>query len=191
MVSEIDDVKNLPPEQRVKRLKEIEEERRREIEEAESLIRDSFLEIKDREETKHRPKSVELADDISSLISEEEKQIFRTARFEASPREQAEAQMRRGGTANLEEVAHEAAKGREVPKGPVYGSALDEARKGVDYTSRVTGTGQVIESKKEGEIYQNSSQQQGAYARQGHPEMDNDPSQSYARKKQQQIESGP
>ena len=38
---EIDDLKELPPEERIKRLKQLEDERKREIEQAEKLIRES------------------------------------------------------------------------------------------------------------------------------------------------------
>ena len=44
-MTELDDVKGLEPEERIRRLKQIEDERKREIEEAEALIRNSMREI--------------------------------------------------------------------------------------------------------------------------------------------------
>jgi hypothetical protein len=129
----MEDVKQLPPEERVKRLKEIEEERRKEIEEAESLIRDSMREISETETRKHAPIAQVTANDISQLLTAEEKQMFRTARYTEEKKEPRRPGEQKKDT-SLEEVAEEEhAKKPDQPKGPVYGSKLDEAKKGLIY----------------------------------------------------------
>ena len=53
-MSDIEEIRKLEPEERIRRLKEVEEGRKKEIEEAETLIRDSMLELEDTAEKKVR-----------------------------------------------------------------------------------------------------------------------------------------
>ena len=52
MVANLKEIKKLSPEERIKRLKKIEEENKKEINEAEKLIKDSIREINIQEEIK-------------------------------------------------------------------------------------------------------------------------------------------
>jgi len=119
-MDEIEEIKKLDPEERIKRLKEIEEGRKKEIAEAETLIRDSMREIGDISEKKHAPIKQVTAHDVSQLVTAEEKRMFRTARFES---ESAETRETSEPGETLEEVAEEEAQGREHQKGggPIYG----------------------------------------------------------------------
>ncbi len=196
-MSEIEEVRKLEPEERVKRLKEIEVERKREIEEAEALIRDSVREINESEEKKHVPIKQVAAEDISQLITAEEKRMFRTARFaDASGEHHEEETREQHGMHNLEGVAEEEARNKQEPShAPVYGKALEDARKGIDYSSRMTATGERLEQK-EGvhEIYSSqsvtgeSAEQQRNYARGAVEERT---SGLYGRKKEKPAEFGP
>src|SRR3989338_10101312 len=140
-MSEIEEVKQLTPEERIRRLKEIEEERKGEIEEAETLIRESMREISEASEKKHAPIRQVTAHDISQLLTTEEKRMFKTARFQDLADEKGREATEEGtGMQNLEEVAAEEAREKQQHQShaPIYGKALDEARKGVDYGARTT-----------------------------------------------------
>ncbi len=181
----------------MRRLKEIEEERKREIEEAEALIRDSVREISEAEEKRHVPIKQVAADDISQLITAEEKRMFRTARFEDSAGMRHEEETpEQHGMHNLEGVAEEEARNKLEPShAPVYGKALEDARKGIDYSARMTATGELLEQK-EGlhEIYSSrsvtgeSAEPQRNYARGAVEERT---SGLYGRKKEKPVEFGP
>jgi len=153
----IEEIRKLTPEDRIKALKKVEEERKQEIEEAETLIRDSMREIKEASDKRHAPISQVKAHDISQLLTAEEKRMFKTARFEDSSEQPEDAEQRQ--MPNLEEVAEEESKNKDQQThAPTYGKALDEARKGIDYSAKTTATGQRIEEK-EGvqEIYSSKS----------------------------------
>lgn len=137
-MSDIEEIRKLAPEERIKRLKEIEEGRRKEIEEAEALIRDSMIELEDAEEKKHAPIKQVKAHDISQLLTSEEKRMFRTARFEGGSVPAGESE---GQQLNLEEVAAEESPGetQQQKGGPLYGQ--ESSGKAV-YKSGVTTTGE-------------------------------------------------
>src|SRR3989338_5143179 len=128
-MTEFDDAKKLPPEERIRKLKELEQARKREIEEAEALIRDSMREIN--ETAEKVPLRQVTAADISQLTTEEEKRVFKTARFMDSKAVQPEhAGEKAPGQHSLEEMAEEEAKksGQEQQRKPVYGQALEIGR---------------------------------------------------------------
>jgi len=81
MVTRLKEIKKLSPEERIKRLKKIEEENKKEINEAEKLIKDSIREINIQEEIKDLPIPQIKAVDIESLFSPEEKEIFAAKRY--------------------------------------------------------------------------------------------------------------
>ena len=142
-MSDIEDIKQLDPEERVKRLKEVEAERKREIEEAETLIRDSMREISEAAEKKHVPIQQVTADDISQLATAEEKRIFKTARFQGDKPDSDS-----GGETqepNLEEVTDEEAlkTGKQPSSKPIYGIGKT---KGISYENKTTTTGAKEES---------------------------------------------
>ncbi len=196
-MSDIDEIKKLDPEARLKRLKEVEDERKREIEEAEALIRDSVREINEAEEKRHVPIKQVTADDISQLVTAEEKSIFNTARFSGSAGEHHKEETKEQHKMhNLEGVAEEETRNKqELSHAPVYGRALEEARKGIDYGARMTATGEQLEHK-EGvhEIYGSRSvtgeaaEPQRNYARGAVEERT---SGLYGRKKEKPVEWGP
>ena len=122
-MSELDEIKKLDPEERIKRLKEIEQGRKKEIEEAEALIRDSMREIGEVTEKRHAPIKQVTAMDVSQLVTAEEKRMFKTARFSSDTETETLKDAKPGET--LEEVAEEESQDREHQKGggPIYGGA--------------------------------------------------------------------
>ena len=82
MTTDLKEIKKLSPEERIKRLKKIEEENKKEINEAEKLIKDSIREINIQKEIKDLPIPQIKAVDIESLFSPEEKEVFATKRYE-------------------------------------------------------------------------------------------------------------
>jgi hypothetical protein len=106
----LEDLKKLTPEERIRKLKELEQEKRNEIDEARKLITESENEIGREEEIKREiPIPQVKAISIDQLFSKEEKQIFGTKRFadeEENGAEEAEQ-------ARLEETVKKA----EIKKG--------------------------------------------------------------------------
>jgi len=82
IVAKLKELRNLLPEERIKRLKEIEEKNRKEIEEAHKLMQESEVEIvEDQKEKEQIPIPQLKVADIDMLVGEEEKRIFATTRF--------------------------------------------------------------------------------------------------------------
>jgi len=73
-----EDLKNLPPEERIKRLKKLEEEKKKEIAEAEKEIRDSEEEITDRKKWKDRVPIPEFAREDLDHLSQDALEILKT-----------------------------------------------------------------------------------------------------------------
>ncbi len=70
-----DDLKDLPPEERLKKLKELEKQKKKEIEDAQKLIKDSEVEITERHKFKDKvPIGAVAADDLE-ILSDAEKEI--------------------------------------------------------------------------------------------------------------------
>src|SRR3989338_8023544 len=80
---DIESIKKLPPEVRIKKLKEIEAKRKKEIEDAIKLEQQTQEEM---EETEKKLREIPIpqmtAFDVSQLFTREEKEIFRTKRFQ-------------------------------------------------------------------------------------------------------------
>jgi len=82
-MADIDELKKLSPESRIKRLKALEEEKRKEIEEAEQLIKESVGELEREEKIKQEVPIPQMkAVDVGQLFTQEEKQVFATKRYE-------------------------------------------------------------------------------------------------------------
>ena len=82
-MAELDELKKLPPEERIKRLKELEEKKKKELDEAIDLIKQSEVEAEDKEKIRQEiPLDQLKAADMSALGSGEERQIFATKRFQ-------------------------------------------------------------------------------------------------------------
>ena len=110
MAATVDELKKLSPDERIKRLKELEEERKREIEEAETLIRETNRELAEAEEKQKIPIPEARATDLSTLTTSEERQIVTTHHFLASGAETqqpATAAPQPQKQKNLEQVAEE------------------------------------------------------------------------------------
>ena len=84
-MAEIDELKKLSPEERIKRLKKLEEEKRKEIEEAEKLMKESVTELEREEKIKKDvPIPQVQAVDIDQLFTAEEKQLVATKKYQDS-----------------------------------------------------------------------------------------------------------
>jgi hypothetical protein len=80
-MAELKDLKKLSPEERIRKLKELEEDRKREIKEAEAMIRSSKEEIADKEKRKiDIPIPQVGAISVDELFTEEEKQVYESKR---------------------------------------------------------------------------------------------------------------
>ncbi len=71
-------IKNLPPEERIKKLKELEAKRKKEIEEAQKLIRETEEEMDDRWKWKEKVPIPQVAKEDLKDLSPEEKDILKT-----------------------------------------------------------------------------------------------------------------
>ena len=85
-MGKFDNLKDLPPEERIERLKKIADEDKKEIEEAQRLLADSEQEVEEEERQRiNIPIPQMRAIDVGSLFSEAEKEMFREKRpLEAS-----------------------------------------------------------------------------------------------------------
>ncbi|MBU0457282.1 MAG: hypothetical protein ABH824_07260 [Nanoarchaeota archaeon] len=75
-----EELKNLPPEERIKRLKELENKRKKEIEEAQNLIKESEEELTERRKWEDKVPLPEFASEDLQGLSEEAKEILRSQR---------------------------------------------------------------------------------------------------------------
>ncbi|MBI4983063.1 hypothetical protein HZC32_00245 [Candidatus Woesearchaeota archaeon] len=75
-----DDLKNLPPEERIKKLKEIEQQKRKEIEDAQRQITESEKELGERLKLKEKVPIPEVASEEAGTLAEEAKEIIRVHR---------------------------------------------------------------------------------------------------------------
>ena len=73
-----EDFKNLPPEERIKKLKELEKKKKKEIEEGEKLIKESETEISDKIKWVEKVPIPQIASEDVKQLSVEEKEIFKT-----------------------------------------------------------------------------------------------------------------
>ncbi len=80
-MSETDEIKKLPPQERIKKLQELEEKKKREILETEKLIQNSIEELWNQEEKDLLPIEEIKSDNIDESMSEEAKEIIRTKKF--------------------------------------------------------------------------------------------------------------
>ena len=153
MAATVDELKKLSPEERIKRLKELEEERKKEIEEAEALIKETNRELAEAEEKQKIPIPEARATDLSTLTTSEERQIVTTHHFLASGAEAqqpATAAPQRQKQKNLEQVAEEenvraqqtAQNQSQQFKKPEY--ALGTAKQGSAMADYLSGSQQTV-----------------------------------------------
>jgi hypothetical protein len=93
-MADIKDIKKLSPEERIQRLKKLEEEKRKELEETEKLMKQSVAEFETQEKIKREiPIPQVTAVDINELFTQEEKQMFAAKRYQkAAPEEEEKPQ---------------------------------------------------------------------------------------------------
>ena len=124
-MAELDDLKKLSPGERIRRLKELEEARKKEIEEAEKMITESEKEITIIEELKQVPIPEVKAPDISHLFgSPDEKAIFKNRRF-IDDTEEEPSPAQKPKSALEETVEQEGPKHQIVEKLRMYGELLE------------------------------------------------------------------
>ncbi len=105
----VDELKKLSPEERIKQLKELEEERKKEIAEAEELIKETVRELAQADDKIKMPIPEARATDLSTLNTIEEKQIFTTHHNLPQPALPAASPQSPQQQKTLEEVATEEA----------------------------------------------------------------------------------
>ncbi len=82
MDQELEDLKNLSPDEKIKRLKEIQERRKREIEEAQELMSLTEEELKQTEKEREQIPIPQLkSDTFENLLGETDREMFRMKRF--------------------------------------------------------------------------------------------------------------
>jgi hypothetical protein len=98
-LDDIDELKRLPASERVQKLKEIEEKNKKEIDEARKMITESLMEIEVEEKIKRDVPIPQITSvDVDTLFGEEEKEMFKTKRFESGKRKVSDAIEKVGGT---------------------------------------------------------------------------------------------
>ena|SRR3989338_2056263 len=120
MDQELEDLKNLSPDERIKRLKEIQERRKQEIEEAQELMSLTEEELKQREKEKEQLPIPQLkSDTFENLLGEADREMFRMKRFtteKSSISETKELKGAEGVAQQLEEVPLEETLRRDAPQ---------------------------------------------------------------------------
>ena len=125
----IDEIKKLPPNERIKKLKEIEEQHKKEIEQAEELIRESRREITETARRIDIPDDAVTADSVDALLTVEEKQLFETKRFTGRVQDTEEQQQ--PPPENIEEITdNEPAPKLEDENIVSYDAGIDGMREG-------------------------------------------------------------
>ncbi len=133
-----DDLKNLPPEERIKKLKELEKQHKKGIAEAEQLIHDSEDEITERRKWVEKVPIPEFSKDDVSGLSEEARQILlqhkgipvKPQENTEEPEEQKEQPKKKSLEESLASVS--VPRSSESPQ-MEYGARLMEAMRGVEY----------------------------------------------------------
>ncbi len=127
-MAEIDEIKKLSPEARIKRLKKLEDEKRKEIEEAEKLMKESVGELEREERIKQEiPIPQVKAVDVGELFTQEEKQVFATKRYQKIGKEPEEEKPAKKEEKTLEEEVWEEQPqltAKQVEQQRQYGQAL-------------------------------------------------------------------
>jgi len=99
-----DELKDLPPRERIKRLKELEQERKKEIEEAQQLIKESEEEISAQEEWVRKVPIPQIARDSFSGLSREEKEMLEAHKGTGEKNELLGGEEKRGKNKGVESI---------------------------------------------------------------------------------------
>lgn len=125
-MAKLDELKSLSPQERIRKLKEMEEERKNEIEQAEKLIKESNVEIEEeRKELERIPIPQLKTVDIQGLFTAEEREIFKVKRF-VEEKGSLEDELKEKESKRLEETVREEAERKEK-------DGLDRERLGQTY----------------------------------------------------------
>lgn len=134
-----DELKKLPPEERLKRLKQLEEEKKKEIEEARTQVKEAEQELTEKRKVKEKIPIPEVALDDISALSETGKLLVKThrgttLRGEKKKKDEDEAEGASGkGKLSLEEtLVREKTAVQPEQMGLQYGDAASPAQRGGD-----------------------------------------------------------
>ncbi len=117
MDQELEDLKNLSPDERIKRLKEIQERRKQEIEQAQELMSLTEEELKQRQIEKDQLPIPQLkSDTFENLLGETDREMFRMKRFTSEKIIDSDAKSSGTATQQLEEVPLEETLRRDAPQ---------------------------------------------------------------------------
>ncbi len=155
---ELDELGRMRPAERIKKLKEIGEKRKKEIEHAENLLKVAEIEATaiESERRKKVPIPQIAALDISLLMTADEKMIFRTRRF-AEEKEAQQAPAPPKAAKTLDEMAgQEAINDTQANPSVIYGAAVESAKKELVYERTETVTGAQKEDKHVRTFYENA-----------------------------------
>ena len=125
----VDELKKLSPEERIKRLKELEEERKKEIEEAEELIKETVRELAEAEEKRRIPIPEARATELSTLNTLEEKQLVATHHLLAAETATTHQPQNPQPQKSLEEVAAEEAPAQQQTQHDLLGKGQSKLQR--------------------------------------------------------------
>lgn len=114
-----EELKNLHPEDRIKKMKELEEARKKEIEEARKIIRESEEEITERKKLAEKFPIPQAAQEDMEGLSDEGQDIVKMIKKVRKKNEEAKEET--GGAGAEKKETLEEALEKEAPKGPVLG----------------------------------------------------------------------
>lgn len=123
-----DELSKLPLRERIRRLKQLEEDRKKEIEEIDNLIKDSQRELRT-EEVAEEVSPEEREVDISRLFRPEEEELERTVREEAPPAEEEEGEAR---YLTFQQAVEDYEELRELTSASIGGSLSENQMEAVD-----------------------------------------------------------
>ena len=145
MADTLEELRKLPPDARIKKLKELAEQRKKEIEEAQNLMKiseDEIDQVKKLEEKIPIPQMI--SENMGTLTTGEEREIFETHHFVGrkmrdTKKERRPVEKREEKIGELEEVVEKEAEGKRLA--PVteraYGAIIELSRKPVEYFNGV------------------------------------------------------
>jgi len=117
-------LKNLPPEERIKKLKELEQKRKKEIEEAHQLIQQSEDEITERQKWEEKVPIPQIASEDTKELSTEEKEILKVHKGLKEKKSEEESTDKKKSSIKKEEVSLEDTVEREQVRIAPGGLAL-------------------------------------------------------------------
>ena len=137
-MADIEELKKLSPEERLRRLKELEKKRKVEIEEAQKLMKQSEAELDQQRKLQEKiPIPQLISEQMETLTTGEEREMFRSHRFLGRRAEQERRKRPKTKEETLEETLEKEAPRREMPTERAYGAILELSQKPVEYFASV------------------------------------------------------